>query len=88
MENRSKTVKNYGSDERTLTADIPANSRAGEVAAEARRNLNYHVTATLPTVKQGINQSLYFSPEPLRLRLCIFFGTSPEHINTAHNLTS
>jgi hypothetical protein len=62
MENRSETVKKYGSDERTLITEIPANSHVEEVAAEARRNLNCQITATLPRVKHGINQSLFFSP--------------------------
>jgi len=79
MENRSETVKNYGSDERTLITDIPANSRVGEVAAEARRNWNRQDTATLLTVKRGINQLLFFSLAPLSLSVCIFPGTTPEH---------
>ena len=71
MENRSETVKNYGSVERTLIKAIPANSRIGDVAEEARRNLNRQFTATLRTVNHGINQSLFFGLAPLYLRVCV-----------------
>ena len=87
MENRSETMKNYGSYQRTLITDIPVNSRVGEVVAEARRTFNRQDTSTLRTVKHGINQLLFFSPAPLCLRVFIYLGTSPEHINTVHDLT-